>query len=172
MKYCNKDFAQRVVKEINPISEVSVTVNQDDILAMLITTSIASKFFETRLENEEKVDPNAVNFLVGLACTLHHRLKKEFDADKDNEVPFTFLIGELVVVLMVMEDFDEVTHEAIHEKFDTCIPEEVKENLHKKVYDTVSNVLDGKCEFTTPEEEDSLFPRVLLEMIPTVGGIH
>lgn len=171
MKYCDEKFSAEIVCKLNPFGEVAVDTNHDERMTMLLMCHVVSEFFKKALPNElrDEVKNDGVKLLIGLSNTLGYRLDEAVD-DKDPNA-FTFMVGELTLLLMMMEQVEH-TNEAIHLMFGAGIPDHLTEPLHEKIFNVLKNSIDGTCYVHIPETpEDSLFAKTTLEMVPAQGGM-
>lgn len=163
---------------LSPIGEVEVDTNYDERMTMLVLANTVPDFIQNtfelfKLDPAKDLDDNqtwGVRLMVGMSNTLGYRLNKM--SHDQNPMAATLMIGEVLILMLALEH-PELSHEAIHERYNACLPEHLTDSLREKMSDTVRRMLTGDCYVRIPEDEgDSLFTKTVLEMMPTQGGLH
>lgn len=171
MKYCDARFSTDIISKLNPFGEIAVDTNHDERMTMLLMCHVVREFFDRAVPQELRDETNndGVKLLLGLSNTLGYRLDKA--ADEDGPSAFTFMVGELTLMLMMMEQ-EECINEAIHAMFGAAIPNHLTAPLHEKIFTILKRSIDGSYDVYVPETpEESLFAKTTLHMVPAQGGV-
>lgn len=171
MKYCDDNFGREIITSLNPFGEVAIDTNYDERMTMMLMCHVVREFFDRVMPHTDRdmMSNDGIKMLIGLSNTLGYRLEKA-TATKEPE-PFTIMIGELTLMLMMMEKV-EAANEIIHLAYGSNIPDALTSPLHEKIFDTLKKTLSGDCYVHVPETpEESLFTQTTLAMVPAQGGM-
>lgn len=171
VKHFTEEFGKEVFSKLDPFGEISVDTNYDERMAMLLLCHVVNDFFNVAFPEPLRhgINPDGLKLLIGLSNTLGYRLDQELD--NTGPAPFTVMVGEITMLIMILEKIEEA-NEIIHLKFGSCIPSNLTEPLHEKIFETLRKSLNGSCYIKNPDSPDeSLFARTTLAMIPAQGGV-